>query len=265
MESKCNYKVLCLNHKKKQCGVYQYGKRLFEILKTTTLSRHYYEEIDCFDEYKNLLIKYNDIDIILYNFHNVTMPWINKGILSTKCINIGILHETNCDYFHTKINIDPTFHDLDDEFSIGRPLFYNVDKILENYQPTTDLIHSFIYYKKTDIPTFGSFGFGQSHKKFENIVKLVCEQYDDAIIKFVMPIADFIPNHEYTNHITAVNCLNNITKPGIQLMITHEFFTNEDILCFLKSNDMNIFLYESNGYPSSVTDYALSVKKPIGI
>ena len=50
-------------------------------------------------------------------------------------------------------------------------------------------------------------------------------------------------------------------------MITNEFFSEEEILFFLHSNTMNIFLYDTmtgKGI-SSVIDYALSVKKPIGI
>ena len=261
------YNIIFLNHKKQKCGVYQYGVRLFENLKDNTIVNHYYEEIESFNEYQQLMHsdKYHNFDIILYNYHAATMPWLNTENLDKKYTNIGIVHESNCVVFDAKINIDPTFQDCDKEFSIGRPLIHNTDEILKNHQPSTDSIHSFIHYKKIDIPVFGSFGFGQSHKKFEKIVKLVCQQYNEAIIKFVMPIADFIPNAEYTNSMVATMCLQTISKPGIQLMITHEFFTNEDILCFLNSNDMNIFLYESTGFPSSVTDYALSVNKPFGI
>ena len=39
------YNVLFLNHKKQQCGVYQYGIRLFNILKTTDKSYHFYQEV----------------------------------------------------------------------------------------------------------------------------------------------------------------------------------------------------------------------------
>lgn len=258
------YNVLFLNHKKKQCGVYQYGARLFDILKTTEKSYHFYEEIDSVEEYQKIFEKFN-IDIVIYNFHEVTMPWLNKNTINKKVINIGIMHESKMDYFNARINLDPTFKDCDNHFSIGRPIFHNAEEIIKNHTCSTDSIHNFIHYKKVDVPTFGSFGFGQPHKKFENIVKLVNEQYNEAIIKFVMPLADFIPNREYYNNMVRDACLRHMKKPDIQLMITYEFFTNEDILCFLNSNDMNMFLYESNGYPSSVTDYALSVKKPIGI
>lgn len=50
-------------------------------------------------------------------------------------------------------------------------------------------------------------------------------------------------------------------------MITNEFFSNEEILLFLSSNDTNIFLYDhmyGRGI-SSVIDYAISAKKPFVI
>jgi hypothetical protein len=259
------YNVLFLNHKKQQCGVYQYGIRLFNILKTTDKSYHFYQEVDSLTEYQRIFEDHKNIDIVIYNFHEVTMPWLNKNTINKSVVNLGIMHETQADYFDVRINIDPTFKDCENHFSIGRPIFHNAAEILKDYQPSTDSIHSFIHYKKANVPTFGSFGFGQSHKKFENIVKLVNEQYNEAIIKIVMPLADFIPDRDYTNHMVRDACLRNMKKPDIQLMITHEFFTNEDVLCFLNSNDMNMFLYESNGYPSSVTDYAVSLKKPFGI
>ena len=153
------YNILFLNHKKKQCGVYQYGVRLFDILKTTEKSYYYYEEIDSFEEYQKILDNHNNIDIIIYNFHEVTMPWLNKNTINKKTMNIGIMHESNVDYFNARINLDPTFKDLDNHFSIGRPIFHNAEEIIKNHTCSTESIHNFIHYKKVDVPTFGSFGF----------------------------------------------------------------------------------------------------------
>ena len=50
-------------------------------------------------------------------------------------------------------------------------------------------------------------------------------------------------------------------------MILHDFLTNEEILKFLSTNTLNIFLYdklEGRGISSTI-DYALSVKKPLAI
>ena len=82
-----------------------------------------------------------------------------------------------------------------------------------------------------------------------------------------MGLAHFMPNNiQVHNHIANL-CNMEKNKPGIELLITHDFFTNEDILLFLSSNDMNIFMYNTPDRIgiSSVIDYALSVKKPLGI
>lgn len=62
-------------------------------------------------------------------------------------------------------------------------------------------------------------------------------------------------------------CFANNVKPGIKVIITHEFLSTPDILAFLKSTDLNIFLYDKmNGRGiSSVIDYAISAKTPFAI
>jgi hypothetical protein len=60
-------------------------------------------------------------------------------------------------------------------------------------------------------------------------------------------------------------CFQKNIKPGILLLITHDFFSTNEILTFLQSNTMNIFLYDQmhgRGISSAI-DYAISVKKPI--
>ena len=94
---------------------------------------------------------------------------------------------------------------------------------------------------------------------------MVNEQYDKAIIKFVIPIAHFDP-YPMINQIKQ-KCMSENIKSDIVLMISHEFFTNEEILFFLKSNTMNLFLYDEmigRGISSTI-DYAISVKRPFCI
>jgi hypothetical protein len=120
-------------------------------------------------------------------------------------------------------------------------------------------------YTDTDIPIFGSFGFGFKTKGFDKIIKLVNEQYDSAIVKLIITKAHFGDPREAFN--IGTQCKQISVKPGIIVMITHEFFSDKDILYFLRSNTMNIFLYDTlpGRSISSVIDFALSAKKPIGI
>lgn len=255
-------KVLFLNHKIVNCGVYQYGKRVVDILKTDTEITYIYEEIDCYEEYKNVLQKTTDIVAVIYNYHCSTMTWLTHVNIQRFVKNIGIPHESPSYLFDIICDIDPDGPETSNIFPLPRPIFENVEELIA--LPTENsYINDFIsIYTDTDIPIFGSFGFGFNFKGFEKIIKLVNEQYDNAIIKFVIPVS-----HYYDGANINSLCFNENKKPGIQILIHNDFFSTNDILKFLHSNTMNIFLYDKlNGRSiSSTIDYALSVKKPLAI
>jgi len=260
--------ILFFNHTKKQCGVYQYGIRLFDILKKTEDINYIYIEVNNFEEYKNAILSHSpNIRFIIYNYHGATMPWLNEHTIQKKVKNIGIPHESSDHLFDIVCNIDPTAPETITRFSLPRPIYENIDEMLQNYIPSSESIKEFIEYSEEGISIFGSFGFGFDNKGFDKIVKMVNEQYDNAIIKFVIPHAFFDPNSSNTPIIMKQKCIQSNTKSTIKLMITHDFFSTEDILKFLQSNTMNIFLYDtmSGRGISSTIDYAISVKKPLGI
>lgn len=258
--------ILFLNSKIQQCGVYQYGKRVYDILRNCKNKNYIYKEIDNLNEY-NLMQENYDIHCIIYNYHQLTMAWLNENNIQKVHKNIGIVHESPENLFDIILSIDPTINESPNKFTIPRPIFENINDLLQNYEASTITIHNFINkYNDVNIPIIGSFGFGCDHKGFDKIINMVNEQYDNAIIKLVISKAYFDPNPN-----TLLNMMekcNNITrKPGIELMISNDFFSNSDLLYFLRSNTINIFLYdEMNGRGiSSTIDYAISVDKPIGI
>ena len=252
--------ILFLNSKVKNCGVYQYGLRLFDILKKTQNYNYDYYEIESLEEYKNIIT--DSVKIIIYNYHISTMPWLNMYTIEKNVKNISISHESDFSFFDLNLDINPNGIN-----PLPRPIYENVDKMLSNYISSTETIKEFINYSEKDIPIFGSFGFGFINKGFDKIISKVNEQYDKAIIKFVIPDAFFDPNKEYTVNNMVNICKNISVKEGIKIMFNNEFFTTDDLLYFLRSNTMNIFMYDQmygRGI-SSVIDYALSVKKPLGI
>jgi hypothetical protein len=261
-------KIIFFNHAKKQCGVYQYGKRVYDILKKTEGVNYIYIEVENQSQYiESILNNEPNIHCIIYNYNNATMPWLNESTIQRKVKNIGIPHESDGHFFDIICDIDPNIQETNREFSIPRPIYENVDEILENYKPTTQTIKDFIEYSEEGVPIFGSFGFGFSFKGFDKIINIVNEQFDSAIIKFIIPSADFDVNRDISNSTIKNLCESIPKKSKIKLMITHEFVSNEDILYFLRSNTMNMFLYdrlEGKGITSAL-DYAISVNKPIGI
>jgi hypothetical protein len=259
--------ILFLNHKIQSCGVYQYGLRLFNILKNSYLHRYLYKEIDNYNEYNDIIYKIKP-EIIIYNYHVATMDWLNNNNIFKNTKNIGVPHESNGDMFDIILSIDPNETETNKIFNIPRPIYENVDKICDKYQITNEKIKDFINYNEgLDVPIFGSFGFGFTNKGFDKIIQIVNNNYDYAIIKMVITFAHFDPNRD-TNikHILQV-CNTIIRKPNIKLMISTDFFTNEEVLLFLASNTCNIFLYDMMNCRgvSSVIDYAVSVNKPVVI
>jgi hypothetical protein len=253
--------ILFLNHKIKNCGVYQYGLRLFEILQKDTNNIYVYKEIDSYEEYKN--ITNESLTHIIYNYHHSTMNWLNKDTIQKEnnVINIGIPHESPDNLFDIVCNIDPNaperIHEKIKYYSLPRPIY-------ESFEIKTN---AFIdLHQNSGLPIFGSFGFGFQNKGFHKMVKMINQQYDNAIIKLVIPIAHFDPD-PYTVDRMRQMCIQQNIKPGIILLITHDFFSTNEILTFLQTNTMNIFLYDQmhgRGISSAI-DYAISVKKPIGI
>jgi len=235
-------KILFINHHIQECGIYQYGKRLANILLKSKDIVYVYKELASIDDYN-----YNNYDAIIYNYHVATLPWLNNNTIQKLVPNIGIYHESKCyvnfDYI---ININAT----DDINSIPRPLFdyNNINNNINNHN---------------NIPIIGSFGFGFNNKGFDKIIKYVNDQYDEAIIR--LNITN--PHFGDGNNQTLSTCNSIPKKPGIKLLITHDFMTDDELLNWLNENTINIFLYDTmygRGL-SSVIDYALSVDKPIGI
>lgn len=247
--------ILFINHKQKQCGVYQYGYRSAMILKRSKKYNFMYFEVD--DEISfSQAVKAGYPSAILYNYHPSTMYWLNKGVISKyKSIkHYGIHHEGNNTMsvgFDAYINTDCFFIDIKNMFSVPRPL-------LENH---------FAEIIRPDIPTIGSFGFGFSNKGFERLVKLVNEQFDTAHINLNIPFAYYGDMYGNIAKGIANSCKYYMTNKNITLNISHDFLDDTQLLDYLSCNSINAFLYDEmpgRGL-SSVIDYAISVNVPIAI
>lgn len=261
------HQVLFLNHREETCGVYQYGIRIYDILKRSSLVSYIYCEIKDYSEYIKCLSSHQHSKLI-YNYHSVTMHWLNSSNIQKIVQNIAIPHESNYSIFDVILNIDPAEPERLNYYSIPRPIYENVNKLIDNCKIENIEIANFINYKKEGVPIFGSFGFGFNNKGFDKIVNVVNRHCNRAIIKLVITTPHFSGNNF---EIILANLLNNLysqnTNPNIEILISRNFFTNEEVLKFLSSNTANLFMYDvmpGRGI-SSVIDYAISVNVPIVI
>jgi len=245
--------VAFINHTQKQCGVYQYGKRVSDILKTD--DRYSLEYIEC-DSYGEFSSQINDkhFSHIIYNWHPSTMSWLNIEITNSFKDNskqLIVYHETS---LPTHLSVDGLIMtDLSENkelkrFSLPRPI-YEID--LPNV--------------KNEKIKIGSFGFGFNNKGFERICDVINKNFDNAIIHLHITNAFFGDKNKTISNGVIDRCKSLMNGKTNELIITTDFLDNQDILNFLNENDVNIFLYDNmpgRGL-SSVIDYAVSVNTPL--
>jgi hypothetical protein len=252
-------KVLFISRKADNCGVNDYGKRVNSILQTSTLLDVHFAEIDNAEDYIEV---YNRIlpEVVLYNYYPTILEFITDDFISPirHIPHVVVYHEVGFAFTpNVVIDINSTkTENADGNFFVSpRPLFnYSVDeKLIPN-----------------SVPVIGSFGFGFPDKNFPKIAELVCSQFDKALIKLSIPFATFGDEDGSMAKLEADKVREVIEKSGnsgIKLEVNHNFMGHEDLLHFLRHNDINVFLYDKHETRSlsSTIDYALSVKKPIAI
>ncbi len=277
-----NKKILFVSHPKKQCGVYEFGKSIFQVISASTQYHFIKAECNSIDELQTEIATHNPAAII-YNYHPTVLPWlctkISKGLYRNnlagiKAIQIGIIHEitqtvadTATGYGNTfitgpsqkKINSLFGFYiAADPTLLLKNPLVFKTGRLLPVYNKQK---------AEPAITTIGSFGFATPKKGFEKLVQKVNNEFDQAIIRLNIPAADFGDANGENAKLIAADCSKLITKPGIKLEITHQFMTDGELLDFLAGNSLNVFMYEDTEGRgiSSAIDNALAVKRPVAV
>jgi len=252
-------KVLFISRKADNCGVNDYGKRVNAILQTSALLDVHFAEIETAEEYIEACNRVLP-NVILYNYYPTILQFITDDFIAPirHIPHVAVYHEVGFGFSPNGIiDIDSTKVDNIEHrfFASPRPLF--------NYSVEENLIPN-------PIPVIGSFGFGFPDKNFPRIAELVCSQFDEALIKLSIPFATFGDSEGNMARTEADKVRKVIEKSGntgIKLEVNHNFMKHNDVLHFLRGNDINVFLYDKHETRSlsSTIDYALSVKKPIAI
>ena len=274
--------ILFVSHSNKRCGVYQFGKNVFATVRKS--EKYRFQWVEC-DSLSMLHIALDDFkpDVIIYNYHPTTMPWVSKkigpslvwsNITGINAIQIGIIHEVTQGVADTATNYRNSllFRKQHQLLNVLFDFYIAADPTLFLKNPfvfkTGRLIPQYINkFSIPQIPTIGSYGFGTPNKGFEKIIEKVQEEFDEAIIRINIPFAEFGDKNGTNALQIAENCRSLLKKEGLKLHITHEFLEDNELLDFLAQNSINVFLYEDNSGRglSSAIDNALSVQRPICI
>lgn len=243
--------ILFLNHKAEKCGVYQVGKRIGLTLSESKEYQIIYFEISNELEYRNVISAYFP-EAVIYNYRLGTMPWLNPSLIQDyrTMPHICLFYEVQTNMFDYYIHYDPTFIRQGKRFGIGRLILEYSGAI-----------------RPLEITTIGTFGFGLEGKNYDKLAEKVNREFDEALIRMHIPFAQFGDSDGSSAMRWVRKAVEQITKPGIQMLVTHDFLSEDELLDFLAGNTINAFHYDAlpgRGI-ASVTDYALAVDRPIAI
>ncbi len=243
------------------------AKTVSAVLQSSALYDFIYKECGSLEALDKAIADFQP-SLIIYNYHISTLPWLTQKIVHTKykSLNryikipqVGIMHEVtqqradaaDAHLFDYHIAPDPTL-------LLDNPIVFKTGRLIPEYNNQFPL---------PAITTIGSFGFATPNKGFEEIVKVVQQEFDNAVIRFNIPSADFADKDGSNAARLVEACKKLITKPGISLVATHDFLDNNGVLDFLATNTINVFLYQdtNNRGISSTTDYALAVGRPLAV
>jgi hypothetical protein len=163
--------------------------------------------------------------------------------------------------------VDSTVPDLFDAYLAQDPSLIRRNPVV---WPTQRLLLA--YEGKVQPParvTIGSFGFGYFGKGFRELVQRVNEEFDEADVRLHIPSNDIIDLDGNNARQLAQIAMAQELKPGIRVLVDHDFFTKDELLDFLAGNTLNAFFYDPVTRPalgiSSVIDYALAVRRPLAL
>ena len=251
-------RVLFVNNPPRQCGVYNHGVTTANaIRKSDRLSFRYLEmPEDTSPETFIEAVAIDPPDVIIYNWHALTMRWLDDDLLARIRQTFSQIHHTTLVHDESPpfwllsafIQIDPTFEETAREFRVRRV----VPEFTPTHEPADNII--------------GWFGFAAKHKGVLKVIEQVNAEFDDAVVRLHIPFNYYGDKDGKLALAVAEKC-RRLAKPGIRVEITHDYKTTEQLVDWLSGNSVNCYLYDS--FPataiSSAIDYALAARRPIAV
>lgn len=245
---------LFINNQIAQDSIYESGVMVYQCLQQSDSYLLDYVEVS--SDQREIPSGY---DFYFFNYHPYTMPWLETRNLKKllRCPVITMVLEVLpgdpfvlCPKTHFDLYcvLDPSLETRQTNVvAFPRPL----EQV--NIKPHT----------KHDIPVIGTFGFATRGKGFQHVVDSVNKEFDQAIIKINIPFGSFVPDsEEYSARLSEI-CRSR-AKPGIEVVVTHHYFTKEELIDWCRQNTLNCFLYDRN-MPglAATTDQAIVSEQPL--
>jgi hypothetical protein len=252
--------ILFFNHVAERCGVQQFGRYIAGALYTSSPQVVVYVEVSSLEEHDRWVAGSNP-EICVYNYYPSTMPWLHADRLAALGRpSVCIVHECSqglVDNIRSAFTGFTHFMCPDPTLNVDDRVVFKSNRLVPRYPlaPTPKDL------------TIGSFGFGFGNKGYMRLVSQVQSEFDEATIRLHIPYAQFGDAGGEQARQRIVECVSLMTKPGINIETSHDFFSDQQLLAWLASNSLNAFFYDrmdGRGI-ASTTDFAMAVGRPIAI
>lgn len=262
MNSKKKARGLFVSHRKAFCSIYESGKMVYEALRGQNSFQLDYTEISF--EQRTLPCRY---DFYLFNYHYLTMSWLNVRCLSELAgAKIALVFEVApgdpfvlcpADVFDAYCVLDPSLKYPDRRvYSFPRPL-----EIASNPLP----------YTEKEVPVIGSFGFATPGKGFDLVVDAVNREFEEAIVRFNIPYGTYVDDayrdlHKQNYADYLADLCRRTAREGVEVIVTRDYMSKEDLIAWCGQNTLNCFLYNRNQPGlAATTDQAISSGRPLAV
>jgi|GEM_PF-462449 len=242
------------------CSIYESGVMVYNALRTGANFHLDYLEIS--PEKRALPDGY---DFYLFNYHHHTMAWLDlKSLNRLSGVKITLVLEVapNDPFVLCPSNVFDAYCALDPTILHPDPRVYAFPRPLE-------VVDNIPTYIEKDIPVIGSFGFATLGKGFELVVNAVNNEFDRAVVRINIPFGTYaddafwhLHKQSYADYLT--DLCKKTAKEGIEVVVTRDYLSKEELIAWCSQNTLNCFLYNRNQPGlSATTDQAISSGRPL--
>lgn len=244
-------RALFVNSTVKECGVYQYGENLFNVLIGHSGISWMYSQCKDLDELRYAVAAHTP-DLIVYNWQSgIGGYMLGAPFTDIKVKQVLVYHDNDVDEsrWDAFLFSDPTMTPRPKWFPIGRPLPSPAARAL-----------------MPKLVRIGVHGFVGAQANI--VLGQVIKEFEYAEVRLHLPVSPFCDDHGNICGAMAGQCRDMVNGTGIRLNISHDFKPPEELKAWLAENVINCYFRDPAHHwrgVSSALDMALAARRPIAI
>jgi FkbM family methyltransferase len=246
---------LFINCVEAQDSIFESGKMAYDCLVNSTKYSLDYLEIA---EHKATIP--TNHDFYLFNYHHITMSWLDtkslRKTLPGTLITLVLEVSPNDPFIYCPQDDFDAYCVLDPTLRLNNSNVHAFPRPLETFGEVEP-------YIPKDVPVIGTFGFATTGKGFEHVVDAVNKEFEKAIVRINIPYASYADESHSLAKKLSETCKRK-AKDGVEVIVTHDFMSKNDLIKWCGQNTLNCFLYDRN-MPglAATTDQAISSGRPL--